>query len=329
MRRHVQGSVTNHKHRAHRVEERQVGATVTATIDGIVQSWINEYDGTPSEATSIPEVDSPSGTEAPVSVSNGTDSSNATLVGNGWGRNAFYHADNQTSEGLVFLNHFGGSGSGVFDYSFGHSLSYAGADGTCGAASPETLACTTLPSSAEVVLMSDQQCEGDDCGYVRPGTVAHHGWDGARKAFFFEFQMPDTGETTDNIYDPVNMPAIWILNAQIPRTLQYGNADCSCWGSGCGEFDMFEVLSPGSTKAKSTLHGNKAGGDSNYFDRPLDQPIKVGMVMYDDNIHIKVLDDDAEFPSVMDEETINEILGSTMEASLLVSLFSLAESAAG
>ncbi|KAK5172018.1 target of Sbf [Saxophila tyrrhenica] len=329
VRRHAQGSGSNHKHHGDRIQERQVGATVTATIEGIVQTWINEYDGLPTETTSTAEADYPSGTGFPANMFNSTDPSNITVTGNGWGRNAFYNADNQTSEGLVFLNHFGGSGSGVFDYSFGNSLSYAGADGNCGASGPETLARTTLPSSAEVVLMSDQQCEDDSCGYVRPGTVAHHGWDGTRKAFFFEFQMPDSGETTNNIYDPVNMPAIWMLNAQIPRTLQYGNEDCSCWGSGCGEFDMFEVLSPGSTKAKSTLHGNKAGGDSNYFDRPLDKTIKVGMVMYDDNIHIKVLDDDMEFPSMMDEETINEILQSTIEASMMVSLFSLAESAAG
>jgi hypothetical protein len=30
-------------------------------------------------------------------------------------------------------------------------------------------------------------------------------------------------------------PAIWMLNAQIPRTTQYGPSDCSCWESGCGE----------------------------------------------------------------------------------------------
>ena len=329
---HVRRHARDHKHHANRVEARQVGATVTATIDGIVQHWINEWSGQPSDKISDPEVDGTS--DAPVPLTTSTSSSagsayaNTTYNGPGWGRNAYYNADSQIRDGLVFLNHFGGTGSGVFDFTFGNSLSYATADGQDGAASPETLECTTLQSNAEVVLMRDQQCSNGSCGYTRPGTVAHHGWGGKRKAFFFEFQMPSDGGTTDDIYDPVNMPAIWMLNAQIPRTLQYGNSDCSCWETGCGEFDMFEVLSPGSTKAKSTLHGNKAGGDSNYFDRPEDNPIKVAMVMYDDNFHVKVLDDSVEFPSVMDDATIDDILSSTSMASRLVSLFSLAESAA-
>jgi len=74
--------------------------------------------------------------------------------------------------------------------------------------------------------------------------------------------MPDSGETGTNEYVPVNRPAIWMLNAQIPRTLQYGNADCSCWASGCGEFDIFEVLADGDKRMKSTLHGNIAGASN-------------------------------------------------------------------
>lgn len=248
---------------------------------------------------------------------------------NGWGRNAYYNAENETAEGLVFLNYFGGSGSGTFDYNFGTSLSYASTDGLSGADSPQILQDTTLPSSAEVVIMTDQKCEDDACGYTRPGTVAHHGFDGAQKAFFFEFSMPDSGESSVDIYEPVNMPAIWMLNAQIPRTLQYGNEECSCWSSGCGELDMFEVLAPGDTRAKSTLHGNKAGGDSNYFSRPVDAPIKIGMILYDDNIHIKILDSSVDFASIMDTSIIEDILGSTSTASDTVSLFSLANAASG
>jgi hypothetical protein len=58
--------------------------------------------------------------------------------------------------------------------------------------------------------MTDRQCQDDSCGYYRPGTVAYEGFDGDQKAFFFAFQMPDSGETTTDIYDPVNMPAIWM-----------------------------------------------------------------------------------------------------------------------
>ncbi len=73
-----------------------------------------------------------------------------------------------------------------------------------------------------------------------------------------------------------DMPSLWLLNARIPYTMQYGQ--CSCWASGCGEFDVFEVLSPGDSKCKSTLHAVVNGGDPNYFDRPAAGTIKVAIV---------------------------------------------------
>lgn len=310
---------------------------VSATIYGVLVSWTNEYNGV-SAATTTPsspvgDVESISladtGEEALPTPAVSESVAPANSIGSCWNRSAYYDSASQSSQGLVFLNHFGGSGSGVFDYTFGNSLSYASCDGQSGASSPQLLEDTTLPSSAEVVIMTDQQCQDDSCGFVRPGSVAYHGFDGASKAFFFEFAMPDSGESTTDIYDPMNMPAVWMLNAQIPRTLQYGNENCSCWTSGCGEFDMFEVLAPGDSRAKSTLHGNKAGGDSNYFARPTTSPIKVGMILHEDQIHIKVLDGSIDFGSTMDESTINDILGSTSVQSDMVSLFNLADAAGG
>ena len=74
----------------------------------------------------------------------------------------------------------------------------------------------------------------------------------------------------------VDMSAAWFLNAQIPRTLQYGEAACSCWTSGCGEFDVFEVLSTGCDYLTTTLHtwqgtGTEYGGGgcADYISRPL------------------------------------------------------------
>ena len=99
--------------------------------------------------------------------------------------------------------------------------------------------------------MLGRECN-NDCGFVRPGSVAYRlspnfcyvfmhtltvvsdGFDGADKVFLMEFSMPMDGTSGFN----ADMPAIWMLNAQIPRTLQYGNAACSCWESGCGEFDV-------------------------------------------------------------------------------------------
>lgn len=342
----------NHAHaHAHKREaDAAVGDIVTATIDGNVVSWTNEYSGlsTSAAGSSVSSSSAADVTGAPDvkgnyfgAPSSGLSSATATITGSspssssvsegsigsttgGWSRQAYYDASSGSADGLVFLNHNGGSGSGVFDYTFGNSLSYSSSDGCSGASSPTVLEDCQLPSDAEVVIMSDQQCQGDDCGFYRDGTTAYHGFDGAEKAFFFEFQMPDDGQTSSNKYDPVNMPAIWMLNAQIPRTLQYGNADCSCWTSGCGEFDIFEVLAPGDTRCKSTLHGNIQGGDSDYFDRPVDSTIKAAMVLYDNNIHIKILDNNTNFGSSMDADTLNDICGSTLTQSKLVSLFQLA-----
>ena len=338
VRRHAHGAA--HGHAKHAQEKRDVGDMVYATMNGDVVSWINGYAGgvaLPSE----PAASSYGGSSAPASsvsampsaVSSApslhSSAASSSDTSGGWGRNGYYSAEGKTAEGIVFLNHFGGQGSGTFDYTFGNSLSYASCDGISGSANKQVLEDTTLPSSAEVIIMTDKKCEGDSCGYYRPGTVAYEGFDGSQKAFFFEFSMPDSGEGTTDIYDPVNMPAIWMLNAQIPRTLQYGNPDCSCWETGCGEFDMFEVLAPGDNRAKSTLHGNKAGGSSDYFSRPVSSTIKVGMVLYDDNIHIKVLNDSIDFPTTMDESTINDILGSTSQQSPKVAMFNLADATSG
>lgn len=55
---------------------------------------------------------------------------------------------------------------------FGSSISYVSSDGTDGAASPQILADTIIPSDKEVVIMSGHKCQGD-CGFVRPNSVAY------------------------------------------------------------------------------------------------------------------------------------------------------------
>ncbi|KAK5134351.1 hypothetical protein LTR08_006531 [Meristemomyces frigidus] len=337
-RRHAHGHV--HQHHA---RDAAVGDLVVATINGVVESWTNEYSGEAStSAPASSATEAPATYSAAVSViqnnvvassssaaaaSSTLDSSSdsTTSSSGGWSRTAYYDSESGTKDGLVFLNHNGGSGSGSFDYTFGNSLSYASADGCSGVSEPTTLEDTTLPSSEEIVIMSDTKCDGDDCGFVRNDTVAYHGFDGSSKAFFFEFQMPDSGETSTSEYDPVNMPAVWMLNAQIPRTLQYGNADCSCWESGCGEFDIFEVLAAGDTRMKSTLHGNIAGGDSDYFARPTGSPQKAVMLLNNNNIHIKLLDSSTDFGSTMDMDFINDLCSSTLTQSLTTSLFALVD----
>jgi hypothetical protein len=173
------------------------------------------------------------------------------------------------------------------------SLSYLNSAGTGGAASASVLADVVVPSNNEFTIMTDTVCANGDCGYVRPGSVAYHGFDGADKVFLFEFQMPLDGNTGTN----GDMPAIWLLNAQIPRTLQYGTASCSCWTTGCGEFDIAEVLSSGSMYCKSTFHTNTPGGDSDYITRPTTSTMKLAVIFSsaDSSAYIQVLPSSTTF----------------------------------
>ncbi|MCJ1428468.1 target of Sbf [Sticta canariensis] len=218
--------------------------------------------------------------------------------GGSWSRLAYYNAAGGVSEGFTFLNHFGGSsgipGTADGGEAFGASLSYASSDGTCGAASAQTLSDAMLQDNVELTVLSDRSCDDGGCGYTRPGGVAYHGFGGDHKIFLMEFSMPFTGQRDFN----GDMPAIWLHNAQIPLTSQYGtNPDCSCWTSGCGEFDVFEILDPGNFRCKSTLHMAPAGGSSDYFERPSTGTIKAAVVFTgrDEVAHIQVLDDGQGF----------------------------------
>lgn len=125
------------------------------------------------------------------------------------------------------------------------------------------------------------------------------GFGGDHKIFLMEFSMPFTGQRGFN----GDMPAIWLHNAQIPLTSQYGtNPDCSCWTSGCGEFDIFEILDPGNFRCKSTLHMAPAGGSSDYFQRPTKATIKAAVVFTGSNevAHIQILDDGQEFDEFLE-----------------------------
>lgn len=183
----------------------------------------------------------------------------------------------------------GGTVSGVWSTNFGSSLSYASADGTAAASSPQVLQDTTV--SGEVILFQGQKCgaENTDCGYYRPGSVAHHGFGGARKIFLIEFGMPT---------NTANVPAIWLLNALIPRTQQYGS--CTCWGNtnGCGEIDLFEVLTTSASNyMTSSIHGVQAGGDSDYFVRPTSGTIKAAIILDGGVLQISVLPSTFNFAS--------------------------------
>lgn len=122
--------------------------------------------------------------------------------------------------------------------------------------------------------------------------------------------MPYTGKRSDSIYNPVDMPAFWLLNAKIPLVSQYPpNPKCTCWPN-CGEFDVLEVLAPGDRRCKSTYHTEQphSGGSSYYFDRPT-EPTTVAVVFNsgDKTLYVKVLKDMKDFPETLDPEEVKKI----------------------
>ncbi|BFZ55885.1 target of Sbf [Savitreella phatthalungensis] len=194
-----------------------------------------------------------------------------------WQRSSYYNSASGTSDNLVFLNNMGGvNGSGTWSSCFGNSLSYASVDGQGAAAQPQVLGDVTLPSNTEFSVFSAEACTSATCGYVSPGVPAYVGFSGANKLFLMEFSMPSDPSKIGTFNG--DMPAVWMLNGQIPRSQQYGA--CSCWQTGCGELDLFEVLSGGLDYATTTLHTYSGGGagSSNYFARPTQGTLKAAVL---------------------------------------------------
>ncbi len=190
---------------------------------------------TSAEASSSAASAESSAASSTKSSSSAASSSTSSSSGSGWTRSAYYDASSGTSDGLVFLNTLGGTnGSGTWSTCFGNSLSYCNTDGTTGASESVVLDDVTVASDVEFIIFSDTSCETETgCGYYRDDIPAYHGFGGDTKMFVFEFQMP-TDSSSSSSTTNYDMPAIWLLNAQIPRTLQYGDSSCSCWSSGCG-----------------------------------------------------------------------------------------------
>ncbi|KAI8392204.1 putative TOS1-like glycosyl hydrolase (DUF2401) [Nakaseomyces glabratus] len=160
-----------------------------------------------------------------------------------WNRSAFYDASAQTADNVTFMNNQGADSPCV-----GKALSYASDNGTSSASSPNVLKADNYVSSdQEYSIFSTVKCPKsgvkNGCGYYRDGIPAFYGFGGETKMFLFEFKMPTETQSNSSSFEFYDMPAIWLLNDKIPRTSQYPiNANCSCWSSGCGEFDIFEVM---------------------------------------------------------------------------------------
>lgn len=287
----------------------------TAQLTTLLTSTTNAAGTTAAEGTTTSDDESSATTSSSSAAAATTSSSGSNGDTSGsWVRSSYYTPG--TASNLVFMNNQGGNGSGVWSSCFGNSISFASSDGLSGASSAQTLDDVLVPSGKEYMIFSGTLCSdttSGDCGYTRSGIPSYHGFAGADKIFVFEFQMPQaTGDSSAYQYD---MPAIWLLNAKIPRTLQYGSSDCSCWSTGCGELDLFEILSAGSDKLTNHLHdGQGAGSNSNsggggsadYISRPYDSTMKAAAVFKDGSVNIVVLDDSTDFSSSLSSSTVDD-----------------------
>lgn len=211
--------------------------------------------------------------------------------GDNWDRKAYYNGS--LSSNVTFLTTAGKNSSCL-----GKALTYADSDGISKASSATLLGKDTLINSQdEYSIFSTVKC-GDsgldkDCGVYRSGIPAYHGFSGTTKMFLFEFTMPTESKVLKSEVSNYDMPAIWLLNAHIPRTSQYStNANCSCWRSGCGEFDIFEVKNNTEStvnKLFSTIHDYQGTDDiesgiqaNGYIPRDTEGTM-IGGVVFDSN----------------------------------------------
>lgn len=202
-----------------------------------------------------------------------------------WSRYAYYDASLQSAENVTFLNN-----AGEDSPCLGQALTYSPTNGTGSASLANILEeDNMLESDEEYAIFSNVSCPlsgfDNSCGVYRPDIPAYHGFGGTTKLFLFEFTMPDSSLSTKNASYP-NMPAIWFLNAKIPRTSQYSlSSSCSCWNSGCGELDAFEVLNKTYTnRLMATIHDYQGSDDINngmsaldYFQRDTEGVMKGGV----------------------------------------------------
>ncbi|GAB9470686.1 Secretory protein opel [Globisporangium polare] len=212
-----------------------------------------------------------------------------------------YDRASDRADNLVFLNNKN------VDYSGGGQhgpQGYASEDGVAKAASPSkfkgVLKEATNPSQvgagpgiqtgAEVNIMTGAKCDADGClGYH--GSNDYRGWEGGRKVFVTKVQMPQGSSP--------NQPALWMLNAQVLHSNQYG---CNCRGmgaaGGCGELDIAEVIETNDKRDRVSTHyyfydgSVVAPGGDNWASRPVDRAVAYVTIIdeHQDGGLIKILE---------------------------------------
>lgn len=108
-----------HMHRALK-EQKKRAEWITATINGDVVSWekVGNY-GPKTDAPPAANAAAAAPTAAPAEANNKFGDFKINMPeghsGQAWDRVAYYNAESQTSENMVFMGNYGGQGSGTWD----------------------------------------------------------------------------------------------------------------------------------------------------------------------------------------------------------------------
>lgn len=215
-----------------------------------------------------------------IAVYLGSTNTAATPSTTSWKRVSWYKRGGAASN-LVFMNNKN------IDYSSTRGpQGFASSDGMSFATTPQPFSGTLAEASnpalvgggpgidtgVEVNIMTGKPCSTYDCPGLHGDTWSYHGWGGSKKIFVTKVQMP-WGKTP-------NLPAIWILNAQVLWSGQYSGCNCRGMGAigGCGELDIAEVIETNARRDKVSTHYYfydgavvSSGGD-NFASRPVDAP---------------------------------------------------------
>ncbi|MCJ1415566.1 target of Sbf [Xylographa parallela] len=275
--------------------ERRNGQLVTATMFGTVVTMTDTWDAaSPAPAAAQPAA-SPA-VASPVAVPAAAPVIDAG-TGN-WGRVAYYDAESATANGLTFLGNVNWN-SETYE-SLGATLGYVTPNGQNSSNKPAILENSLIPDGVEFVISSATACK-NDCGATAPGANAYHGWNGAEKVFMIEIEMPLSGQTG---YLNADMPAFWLLNTQIVNQQQYGK--CSCWATGCGEWDIHEILKAGATTGYASMHmgDNYAGTPPQGLTRPTSGTMKIAAIVSGGVAHVEVLNPNTSFGNTLSGATV-------------------------
>ena len=150
------------------------------------------------------------------------------------------------------------------------------------------------------------------------------GFGGKTKLFLAEYSMPKSGMKKGGAWDNFNpdMPSFWALNSKAVNAQQYGK--CSCWKTGCGEWDIHEVLVPGADAGSVSVHMGKdyAVTAHTTIDRPSDdkKTMKIAAILTKDSVHVQVLDDGMNFDEVIQGSTIDSMVNGPLSEQIKVNI---------